>query len=167
MGIYFNPDNGSFRKDRNYKIYVDKTELLEYLNELVETPRNCVAVSHARRFGKSHAAGMIDAYYSLGCDSSNLFDGTKIADSADYRKYMNKYNVIHLDISSVWDFHKEDLVESIKERVCEDFKEIHGGKLDYDKDLHLLIQKIYKETNIPFIIIIDEWDCVIRNSDDK
>ena len=35
---------------------------------------------------------------------------------------MNKYNVIHLDISSVWDFHKEDLVESIHERVCEDFQ---------------------------------------------
>ena len=39
MGIYFNPSNESFKKDRNYKIYVDKTELLEYLNELVETPK--------------------------------------------------------------------------------------------------------------------------------
>ena len=68
MGIYFNPSNDSFRKDRNYKIYVDKTELLNYTNEWLGTPRNCIAVSHARRFGKSHAAGMIDAYYSLGCD---------------------------------------------------------------------------------------------------
>ncbi len=52
--------------------------------------------------------------YSLGCDSTELFDGTKISESADYKKYVNKYNVIHLDIASVWDFHKEDLVESIK-----------------------------------------------------
>ena len=81
MGVYFNPSNGSFKKDRNYEIYVDKTELIEYLNKLLETPKNCLAVSHARRFGKSHAAGMIDAYYSLGCDSSELFDNTKIADS--------------------------------------------------------------------------------------
>ena len=110
MGVYFNPSNGSFKKDRNYEIYVDKTELIGDLNKLLETPKNCLAVSHARRFGKSHAAGMIDAYYSLGCDSSELFDNTKIADSEDYRKYMNKYNVIHLDISSVWDFHKEDLI---------------------------------------------------------
>ena len=167
MGIYFNPDKGSFRKDRNYKIYVDKTELLEYLNELLETPKNCVAVSHARRFGKSHAAGMIDAYYSLGCDSSDLFDGTKIAECEDYRKYMNKYNVIHLDISSVWDFHKEDLVESIKERVCKDIKKEYGDSLDYREDLYLLIQEVYSITNIPFVIIIDEWDCVIRNSDNK
>ena len=44
MGIYFNPSNDSFRKDRNYKIYVDKTELLNYTNEWLGTPRNCIAV---------------------------------------------------------------------------------------------------------------------------
>ena len=30
-----------------------------------------------------------------------------------------------------------------------------------------MIQEIYSITNIPFVIIIDEWDCVIRNSEDK
>ena len=108
MGVYFNPNNESFTGDKKSKIYIDKTGLLEYLNEVLGTSSRYFAVSHARRFGKSHAAGMIDAYYSRGCDSSNLFDNTQIADSPDYKKYMNKYNVIHLDISSVWDFHKED-----------------------------------------------------------
>ena len=167
MGVYFNPRNESFTKDRNYKIYIDKTGLLEYLNESVGTPKNCIALSHARRFGKSHAAGMIDAYYSRGCDSTKLFEDTKIAGKSDFKKYMNKYNVIHLDISSVWDFHKEDLVESIHERVCEDFKKEYADTLNYDKDLYLLIQEIYSRTNIPFVIIIDEWDCVIRNSGDE
>ena len=27
--------------------------------------------------------------------------------------------------------------------------------------------RIYQKTNIPFVIIIDEWDCVIRNSNDE
>ena len=135
MGVYLNPNNGRFAKDRNYKIYVDKTELLKYLNESIETPGNCIAVSHARRFGKSHAAGMIDAYYSLGCDSTKLFEDTKIAKSSDFKKYMNKYNVIHLDISSVLDFHKEDIVESIHERVCEDFHKEYADTINYDKDL--------------------------------
>ena len=27
--------------------------------------------------------------------------------------------------------------------------------------------KIYEKTGIPFVIIIDEWDCVIRNSNDQ
>lgn len=167
MGIYFNPNNGSFTSDKNSKIYVDKTGLIEYLNGIIGTNSRCIAVSHARRFGKSHAAGMIDAYYSLGSESSNLFDDTKISKSSDYKKYMNKYNVIHLDISSVWDFHKEDLIESIHERLCEDFHKEYADTLNYDKDLYLLIQDIFSRTNIPFVIIIDEWDCVIRNSNNE
>lgn len=167
MGVYFNPSNGSYTQARNSQIFVDKTGLIEYLNKRIATEEKCIALSHARRFGKSHAAGMIDAYYSLGCDSTRLFEDTEIAKSSDFKKYMNKYNVIHLDISSVWDFHKEDLVESIHERVCEDFQKEYTDTLNYDKDLYLLIQEIYSRSRIPFVIIIDEWDCVIRNSNDK
>ena len=167
MGIYFNPDNGSFKSDKNSMIYIDKTGLINYLNSVLGTNSRYVALCHARRFGKSHAAGMIDAYYSRGCDSSNLFDDTEIAKSEDYHKYMNQYNVIHLDISSAWDFHKEDLIEFIHKRVCEDFEKEFNDTLDYSKDLYLLINDVYKQTGISFVIIIDEWDCVIRNSENK
>ena len=167
MGVYFNPSNESFTKDRNYKIYIDKTGLLEYLNESIGTPKNCIALSHARRFGKSHAAGMIDAYYSLGCDSTKLFEDTKIAESSDFKKYMNQYNVIHLDISSFWDYYKENIVEKIVEYICDEIREVYEDKIDYSKMIHSILMKVYRISNIPFVIIIDEWDCVIRNSNDK
>ena len=73
---------------------------------------------------------------------------------------MNKYNVIHLDISSVWDFHKEDLTESIKERICDDFREVYGDSLNYEKELYLLIYEIYRKTDTAFVIIIDECGIV-------
>ena len=139
MGVYFNPGNVSFTKDRNYKIYIDKTGLLEYLNESVGTPKNCIALSHARRFGKSHAAGMIDAYYSLGCDSTKLFEDTKIAESSDFKKYMNKYNVIHLDISSFWDFYKDNIVEKIVEYIYKDLKKSFGDELDYQDNISYVL----------------------------
>ena len=167
MGVYFNPNNGSFTCDKNSKIYVDKTGLLEYLNGLLGTNGKCVAVSHARRFGKSHAAGMIDAYYSLGCDSTNLFEDTKIAASEDFKKYMNKYNVIHIDVSSFWYFYKDNIVEKIIEYICDDIKEVYGNQINYEKMINSVLMSVYKKTNIPFVIIIDEWDCVIRNSEDK
>ena len=167
MGIYFNPNNGSFMKDRNYEIYVDKTELITYLNKYIGTPRNCLAVSHARRFGKSHAAGMIDAYYSLGCDSTKLFENTKLSQTPDYKKYMNKYNVIHLDISSFWDDFKENIVEKIQEYVVDELKQEFVDKVDFTKKLSVVLMSIYNLTNTPFIIIIDEWDCIIRNSGDE
>lgn len=56
MATYFNPGNESFRKDIRSKIYVDKTGLLEILNDMLFTNTNCIALSHARRFGKSQAA---------------------------------------------------------------------------------------------------------------
>ena len=48
--------------------------------------------------------------------------------------------------------------------MCNDFEKIYGNSLNYTKDLFLLIKDIYDMDNIPFVIIIDEWDCVIRNS---
>ena len=62
MGVYFNPSNESFTQAKNTEIYIDKTGLIEFLNKKLSTENKCIAVSHARRFGKSHAAGMIDAY---------------------------------------------------------------------------------------------------------
>ena len=167
MGIYFNPGNGSFTEDKNSQIYVDKTELLKFLNKRLKTNGKCIAVSHARRFGKSHAAGMIDAYYSLGSNSSKLFADTKIASDPDYEKYRNKYNVIHLDISSFLDDYKDNLIEKIVEYIYDDITDELGDILDYKKKLSYVLMKIYEKTGIPFVIIIDEWDCVIRNSNDQ
>ena len=167
MGIYFNPGNGSFTEDKNSQIYVDKTELLKFLNKRLKTNGKCIAVSHARRFGKSHAAGMIDAYYSLGSDSSNLFEDTKIASDPDYEKYRNKYNVIHLDISSFWDYYKDNIVEEIIEDIYKDLKRFFLDEVDEQERISYVLMKIYEKTEIPFVIIIDEWDCVIRNSNDQ
>ena len=167
MGVYFNPRNESYTRARNSQIFVDKTGLIEYLNKRLSTEENCIALSHARRFGKSHAAGMIDAYYSLGCDSTKLFEDTRIAESSDFKKYMNKYNVIHLDISSFWDFYKDNIVEKIVEYICDEIRDVYKDKIDYSKMIHSVLMSVYRISNIPFVIIIDEWDCVIRNSNDK
>ena len=67
------------------------------MNKKLGINNNCISVSHARRFGKSHAAGMIDAYYSLGSDSEELFSDTEITEKDSFKEYLNKYNVIHLD----------------------------------------------------------------------
>ena len=167
MGVYFNPNNESYTQAKNSSIYIDKTGLLNELNKRLSTENKCIALSHARRFGKSHAAGMVDAYYSLGCDSSNLFDGTEISEKEDYRKYMNQYNVIHLDISSFWDFYKENIVEKIITYIYKDLKNAFGDELDDQDSISYVLMSVFKKTGKPFVIIIDEWDCVIRNSEDK
>ena len=166
MGIYFNPGNASYRMALNSRIYVDKTGLLEVLNSKMGSEERCVAISHARRFGKSQAAGMIDAYYSKGSDSHELFADKEIAKNPDFETYLNKYNVIHLDVSSFTDSFSDNVVEKITEYLYDEFKEVLP-ELDYSKAVNSVLSQIYIKTGIPFVIIIDEWDCIIRNMADN
>ncbi|MBE6841407.1 MAG: hypothetical protein E7510_01070 [Ruminococcus sp.] len=163
MGTYFNPSNGGFRKASRDEIYIDKTGLLNILNRRLMAEKNCISVSHARRFGKSQAARMIDAYYSRGCDSKELFTGLKISESEDFLKHLNKYNVIHIDMASMTDGHSDDFLENMKRKLYEDINEELNTEINPVQDISETINKIYKKTKTAFVIIIDEWDCVVRN----
>lgn len=98
MGSYLNPGNGGFARIRN-DIYVDKTGLIGLINQTIDTPRCLTCVSRPRRFGKSFAAQMLCAYYDKTCDSAGLFDDLAIADDMRYRDYLNRYDVIYLDMT--------------------------------------------------------------------
>lgn len=60
MAMYFNPKNRKFIRDSNDKFYVDKTGVLAELNDMIDTPNGCVSLSHARRFGKTQVANMLN-----------------------------------------------------------------------------------------------------------
>lgn len=166
MGLYFNPENNSFKQAVRSQIYVDKTELIMYFNKLLGSESKCIALSHARRFGKSQAAGMIDAYYSLGSDSRELFSKYKIAQTENWDEHLNKYNVIHLDVSTFVGDYKDKLVEGIITDVYEEFAKKYSG-LDYSKKIANVLNQVYEASGAKFVIILDEWDCVIRNYADK
>jgi len=166
MGTYFNPENESFKQAVRSRIYVDKTLLIKQTNDMLLTKNKCIAVSHARRFGKSQAAGMLKAFYSKGCDSRELFAPFKISQVAGIEEHMNKYNVIHLDVSSFTDYHKEDLVESIIDTIYDEIKE-EFPNLDFTKTFQKTLDQVYKASGYPFVFIIDEWDCVVRNHADR
>ena len=162
MGIYFNPGNESYRMAINSRIYVDKTGLLELLNERLNSEEKCIAISHARRFGKSQAAGMIDAYYSLGSDSSELFAPFVISGRPGYREHLNQYNVIHLDISSFCDSYKEDIVLQLAATINRELQEVFPS-IDVSLPVKASLSDAYRISGRKFVIIIDEWDCIIRN----
>ena len=84
MGIYLNPGNKKFWKAVRSKIYVDKTGLIAWTNEQINTEQGFICVSRPRRFGKSITLNMLAAYYSRGCDSRELFAGWKIEKDKSY-----------------------------------------------------------------------------------
>lgn len=197
MGMYVNTGNGRFRGAIDSEIYVDKTGLLGFLNSRIGTSKRYIAVSRARRFGKSMAADMIQAYYCHTCDSSEMFAPYEIArpdgerENKRYLEHLNKYNVLMLDMGSFVsnaDLTGKDPVQYMNEVVtqefCREFPEIFkDGAPD---TIASAIMSVYSHnktvacatnnrhniidcTNAPqqesrFVIIIDEWDCIIRET---
>ena len=98
MGRFLNPGNSAFLVALNSKIYVDKTNLLDITNDVIDTDDAFICNSRPRRFGKSITANMLSAYYSKGCDSAAMFEKLDIGKKPSFRKYLNKYNVIHFDV---------------------------------------------------------------------
>ena len=166
MGLYFNPGNHSFQQAINSPIYIDKSMLIEYTNRVLGSEGKCIALSHARRFGKSQAAGMIDAYYSRGSNSKHQFESLELATTPEWDKYLNKFNVIHLDMSTFAGNYKENLVEVIISEICEEFEKEYSN-IDCSKKIASIINQVYEMSGAQFVIIIDEWDCVIRNQSDR
>ena len=173
MGTYLNPGKQSFQIAVNSEIYVDKTEMIRYLNSLINTQQRFISVSRPRRFGKTMAADMISAYYDREADSRGLFEKRKLAQSTQAKNeksgetwdsYLGKFDVIRVVMT---DFIRED--ETIGDalgklacRILDEMKEKYPG-VKYDpSDFCFSMDKFYQKTGVQFVIVIDEWDAVFR-----
>lgn len=165
MGIYLNPGNNKFKRAVNSDIYVDKTGLIKYTNSIVDTLQSCVCVSRPRRFGKSMAADMLTAYYSKGCDSRELFSSLEIAKDENFEEHLNKYDTIFLNMQEFLSrsSNAKELLERVEGKVIRELKKQYPDVELYDEnDLAETMQDIFAESECPFIVIIDEWDCIFR-----
>ena len=166
MGRFVNPGNSAFKVALASEIYIDKTGLLDFTNSVLGTKQAYICNSRPRRFGKSITADMLTAYYSKGCDSRELFMNYNIAQTEYFEKYLNKYDVIHLDMQ--WILMDAGAPERISGYIN---KNVISELADLYKDIDLRDQKtlygalsvINSMTNNKFVIIIDEWDVLIRD----
>lgn len=146
--------------------YVDKSMLLDLLNSYIPTENRFICVSRPRRFGKSFACKMINAYYSKGCDSKDLFAKLEIAKTENYANFLNKFNVINLDMQAyardVTD--NTDFVDVITNTVVDELKDAFDNLFDKDKSYNIYeaVELVYKNTKNKFVVIIDEWDYIFR-----
>ena len=166
MGRFLNPDNSSFQDVINSEIYVDKTGLLDYTNSVINTTSKFICNSRPRRFGKSITADMMAAYYSMGCDSRELFMGYDISKKDSFEKYLNKYDVLHLDIQWCIEPAKgpENVVSYIIENTVAELKlAFPDVRVEGRVTLSDMLSQINAQTGKRFIVIIDEWDVLIRD----
>ena len=174
MGTYINPGKENFEMAVNSEIFVDKTEMIRYLNSVVNTQKRFISVSRPRRFGKTMAADMICAYYDREADSRELFSELKISatDSIQTEKstlnwdaYLGHFDVIRIVMTKFFKngITADNALEKMQKLIVRDLKKVYPD-VDYFDDCDLLqsIEDVCTEKNTKFVIVIDEWDAIFR-----
>ena len=170
MSLYLNKNNDKFISYRNDDIYIDKSLLICVTNKNIGIERKkFMCITRPRRFGKTMALSMLNAYYSKGCDSKDIFDKLKISNDESYLKHLNKHNVIWIDMASLYTNieNKDELVVELKKRILADLKEKYVNINLTNLLLSDAIIEINSKLNERFIFLIDEWDVVFREQENN
>jgi len=177
MGTYLNPGKNAFEEAVNSEIFIDKTEMIHYLNSVVRTKQKYISVSRPRRFGKTMAADMICAYYDREADSRALFENCKISKAVksesglSWDGYLGQFDVIRLVMTDFLEGSDsvDDILNYLSDEVISELKEAYpdvryGNRIN----LRTVMNKIYGNGKTQFVIVIDEWDAIFREyKDDK
>lgn len=164
MGNFIDKGNDGFASVRNTN-FVDKSMLIEEVNSVMLTENRYMCVTRARRFGKSVAVKMLNAYYDRSSDSRDLFADLKISQQADFDKYLNHFPVLYLDMTDFMTKYGEDvhLVERMKRDISEELLELYKDvSMGPNDDLMDLLANIVEHTGEKFVCLIDEWDALCR-----
>lgn len=164
MGNFIDKGNDGFASVRNSN-FVDKSMLIEEINSVMLTENRYMCITRARRFGKSVAVKMLNAYYDRSCDSRKLFEGLKISGRPDFDKYLNRFPVLYLDMTDFVTKYGDDahLVDRMKRDICEELLGLFEGvTMGPNDDLMDLLVRIVDRTGEKFVCLIDEWDALCR-----
>lgn len=129
------------------------------------TENRYMCVTRARRFGKSVAVKMLNAYYDRSCESRSLFEGLEISKQADFEKNLNRFPVLYLDMTDFVTKYGDDehLIDRIKHDICEELLSMYNNvAMNTNDDLMDLLINIVNQTGEKFVCLIDEWDALCR-----
>ena len=139
--------------------------LIEEVNSVMLTENRYMCVTRARRFGKSVAVKMLNAYYDRSCESRSLFEGLEISKQADFEKNLNRFPVLYLDMTDFVTKYGDDehLIDRIKHDICEELLSMYNNvAMNTNDDLMDLLINIVDQTGEKFVCLIDEWDALCR-----
>ncbi|MBO4698557.1 AAA family ATPase [bacterium] len=165
MGFYINAGNENLKIALNSEIFVDKSLVLQKLCSLLNTQQRFICLSRPRRFGKTTVRDLMVAYFSKGCDSREMFSHLKIAKESCFEQNLNKFNVIAVDLGAIYNAaeNKNDVLKNLKSKLLKDFRDEFPDVEFSDEDsIADMIMRVYAETKTQFIVIIDEYDTLIR-----
>ncbi|WP_297635952.1 AAA family ATPase [uncultured Clostridium sp.] len=165
MALYLNTDKPleNYKKLINAEYFVDKSNIIEKINKVINTTDRYICVTRPRRFGKSSVVDMLGAYYSKAVKSDKIFEKLNISEKNEYQKHLNKYNVINISFNEISEEGNtyEEYIRMIRENLIKDivwkYPHINPGE-------YFNISSMLRETKEEFIFIFDEWDYIFNNN---
>ena len=113
------------------------------------------------------AEDMLAAYYERGEDADLLFRSLKISKAESYRAHLNQYDVIKVNIQEFLSMtgSMDEMLSMLKKYLVFDLME-HFDDVRFRDESNLIqvMKDIYAKTKRAFVILIDEWDCLFRES---
>ena len=165
MGAYVNPGNEVLEADMRQDIYIDKSKIITELNKVFGSSLSRVCVSRPRRFGKTMVTNLIAAYYSRSVDTRPIFEKLLISQQPDWDARLNKCNVIKIDLGEFYSrYHNEGgIIKKLNERVVAEMRyEFSEVNIPADAPIADAIIYVYERTKVPFVVIMDEYDVMVR-----
>lgn len=140
----------------NGYVYVDKTELVYHLANINKT----YFLSRPRRFGKSLLVSTLEAYFQ---GKKELFEGLAME---RLEKEWNVYPVLHIDFSMTKYTEFTDLTGQLNLNLLR-WEDLYG-KNEVENTpaerFNGVIQRAYKQTGKPVVVLIDEYDAPMLDS---
>ena len=137
-------------------VYIDKTALIYHLTHT----NKIYFLSRPRRFGKSLLVSTLEAYFS---GKKELFEGLAME---QLEKEWTVYPVLHIDFSRTKYTTIEDLQEQLNLYLSE-WERTYGKneeETSYAARLTGLLQRIYQQTGKQAVVLIDEYDAPLLDS---
>ncbi len=170
MSFCLNKNNDKFLSYYNDEVFIDKSLLISETNKNINIERKkYMCVTRPRRFGKTLALSMLNAYYSKGCSSKKIFDKFIISKDDTYLEYLNKHNVIWIDMANFYTDidDKSMFIKKLKFNILRDLKNYYTNIDLTDLTLGESIVEINSKLNERFIFLIDEWDVIYREQENN
>ncbi len=165
MAVYLNTNTAykDFEMLRSDKYFIDKSSIIEKINERIHTKNRYLCVTKPRRFGKTSILNMLGAFYGKACTSKTLFYGLNIAKNKTCESRQNQYPIIHIRLNRLPEDGNTyaDYQALIRDTLFDDLSEAypHLAVKNYRK-----ISDLLAAAGDEFIFLIDEWDFIFSHS---
>ncbi|OUM58919.1 hypothetical protein PIROE2DRAFT_15705 [Piromyces sp. E2] len=170
-----------FKELYNEIYFVDKSNIINDFNKLLNKKRKYVCITKPRRFGKSSIATMLVSYYSksVGTDFKEIFDYLEVSkgksidfdekerEIKQYKKNLGSHHTIYINFLNCIEYNSiNEYISLINKEIKNDIENLYPHSktiINYSDKLSENLLNLYLENNAQFIFIIDEWDCMFNN----